>query len=292
MQHGRENELIKNMNLSIITINKNNADGLHITIESVIAQTYNDFEFIVIDGASTDSSIQLLRNLDTRDRRNVSWISEPDRGVFHAMNKGIQQAKGDYLLFLNSGDFLVDNHVLQNVFCKCRFSEDILCGSCRITQNGTTIHITNPPKFFKFSDFYKTSIAHQSTFIKRTLFDKYGLYREDLKLMSDWEFWIRTIILGKVTTTNIDVLISDYNLNGISSDTNNQLLKDMEINQVFTDLNLQKIVIDYQQWESERNEMKILSWVKSKTILYYPLCWLYRIAVRMKKNKHNNYASR
>jgi len=280
------------MNLSIITINQNNAEGLRKTIESVFAQTYNDFEYIVIDGASTDSSTQLLRDVDIRKGQNFNWISEPDTGVFHAMNKGIQQAKGDYLLFLNSGDFLVDKSVLYNVFSKCKFSEDVLCGCCRITKNEKTIYITNPPEIFKLSNFYKASIAHQSTFIRRSLFDKYGLYREDLKLMSDWEFWIRTIILGNATTIKIDVIISDYNLNGISSDTKNQVLKELETEKVFTDLNLQKIVPDYQQWEYDRNDMEILNWVKLRYILYHPLCILYRIAVRINKHKSNHYADK
>ena len=93
------------MILSVITINYNNAEGLNRTIQSIDTQTWKEFEYIVIDGASNDGSIDVIKRFESIIDL---WISEPDTGVFNAMNKGIKKAKGDYLLFLNSGDFLVD----------------------------------------------------------------------------------------------------------------------------------------------------------------------------------------
>ena len=289
------------MMLSIITVNLNNAVGLQKTIDSVLAQTWQEFEYIIIDGASTDWSKELIEqvvnqqinkskrsalSLDIAENQQINFICEPDKGVFNAMNKGIRMAKGEYLLFLNSGDFLVDKDVLKNVFSE-EYNEDILCGRCLVSDKGKSVFTTNPPDNFQLSHFYKATIAHQATFIKRSLFDRFGLYREDLKLMSDWEFWIRTLILGNVTTKKIDIIVSDFNLDGISSDKKNNKLNSIETSKVFSDLNLQNIIPDYQYWENEREEMKIMYWVKSKILLYKPLLVIYYIAVKLNFFKKN-----
>src|SRR5436190_11669530 len=113
------------MKLSIITINYNNAAGLRETIRSVAEQTWKGFEYIIIDGGSTDDSIGFIQQYQ---RELTYWVSEPDRGVFHAMNKGISKAHGEYLLMLNSGDTISDKHVLKQVFEKDKPCEDILYG--------------------------------------------------------------------------------------------------------------------------------------------------------------------
>lgn len=159
--------------LSIITVNLNNQEGLNKTIESVIVQDFSDFEFIIIDGGSIDGSREIIEHYS--DKINF-WTSEPDSGVYQAMNKGIANAKGKYLLFLNSGDFLADQFVLKKVF-SIENTADILAGKCNITKNGKVVHITNPPEEITFGYLYNKGLNHQSTFIKKSLFDKYGLYR-------------------------------------------------------------------------------------------------------------------
>ena len=96
----------------IITINYNDAAGLKKTIDSVINQTYTEFEYIIIDGGSSDSSLQIIK--ENANQINY-WVSETDKGIYNAMNKGIEAAKGEYLLFLNSGDYLLDSLVLKKV---------------------------------------------------------------------------------------------------------------------------------------------------------------------------------
>ena len=113
------------MKLSIITINYNNRDGLQKTIESVVSQSFKDFEWIVIDGGSNDGSRELIE----RYAESISyWVSEPDKGIYNAMNKGIKASNGDYLLFLNSGDSLCDEYVIAD-FQKLSFTEDIISGN-------------------------------------------------------------------------------------------------------------------------------------------------------------------
>ena len=113
-----------NPKLSIITINLNNAAGLRKTIESVVNQTFTDYEYLIIDGGSTDGSVEVIKEFADKI---TYWVSEPDKGIYNAMNKGILKARGEYLQFLNSGDWLVDNEVLFRVFSLNHF-EDILYG--------------------------------------------------------------------------------------------------------------------------------------------------------------------
>ena len=98
--------------LSIITVNLNKAKGLQKTIESVIFQTFTDYEYIIIDGGSTDGSKQIIEQYADKI---TYWVSEPDSGIYNGMNKGIKVAKGEYCLFLNSEDYLLSNEILQNV---------------------------------------------------------------------------------------------------------------------------------------------------------------------------------
>ena len=112
------------MRFSIITINFNHADGLENTIQSVINQTCHDYEFIIIDGGSSDGSVDVIRKY----KENINyWVSEPDGGIFPAMNKGTRQAHGDYCIYMNSGDTFYDNNVLEKVKT-CNYTEDIQTG--------------------------------------------------------------------------------------------------------------------------------------------------------------------
>lgn len=267
------------MKLSIITINRNNAFGLRKTIESVVVQTYKDFEYIIIDGASTDNSVDVIKMYAD----NISyWVSEPDNGIFDAMNKGIMRAKGNYLLFLNSGDFLVDIHVLEQVIA-CSNNNDILCGQCLVSDGDKIIWRTIPEIQYTLDYFLKGSIPHQATFIKRNLFDKYGLYRTDLQFMSDWEFFVRTIILYNVKVTPLFFDISNYNTNGISSNSNNFEKMNLERSIVYSDLNLQNIIKDYFRFYEFKRNNQYLLWMLNKKYLIKFIKILYQIAKYIKK---------
>lgn len=277
------------MKLSIITINRNNENGLRKTITSVLNQSWSDFEYIIVDGASTDNSVDVIKNeissvpkgLNSR----IQFISEADTGVFNAMNKGIVMAKGDYLLFLNSGDFFVDNNVLSNVFCVMR-ETDILSCSCRVSKNGEQVFITTPPTNYTFGFFYNNSLAHQATFIKKDLFNKFGLYREDLKFMGDWEFFVRTIVIAGASTQNIDVILTDYNLEGISSVSNNQYSIIKEKQTVFEEKALKCFVPDYDYFYQFKQNIAIMEWAWSKKLFRMPILLIYRFIAnyRTKRN--------
>lgn len=204
--------------ISIITVNRNNAEGLEKTIQSVIEQTYTNIEFIVIDGASTDNSVDIIKQYSSK----ISlWISEEDTGIFNAMNKGITHATGDYCYFLNSADIFASKNVLSTIFESQTYKAPFINGH-QINDFGTytqKVHCLN--RKLTLFDFYWGTIKHQATFIRRDLFETYGQYDEKLKITSDWKFFLQTIGLHNEQPTFIDVDIVLFEWNGLS--TNPQL---------------------------------------------------------------------
>ncbi|MCF6279736.1 MAG: glycosyltransferase [Flavobacteriaceae bacterium] len=199
--------------ISIITINYNNAIGLKKTIKSVVSQSHKGFEYIVIDGNSTDGSKEVIEKYKT----NLTYsISEPDTGVYNAMNKGIKKSKGDYLLFLNSGDVLVDSNVLNKVVEELDFGLDIYYGNLIFKSDNTEKLYVYPDKL-SFRFFYEKSLPHPATFIKRELFNTIFYYNEKLKIVSDWEFFIVALCKYNVNYKHLDITISVFETEGMSS---------------------------------------------------------------------------
>ena len=207
-------------NFSIITINLNNRDGLIKTIESVLSQTYDDYEYIIIDGSSTDGSLDVIKE---RHDHITYWISEKDAGLYDAMNKGIAQASGKYCLFLNSGDYLAQNDVLQKV-AETKLMDDIVYGDILYAKDRIIVASkVNPDKLSSL--FLMTScIDHQVQFIKRELFDKYGNYSLKFKIASDNEFFVKLYLNTKLTTKHLPIVITVFDISGISAITENKKL--------------------------------------------------------------------
>ena len=266
------------MRLSIITINRNNAKGLRMTMDSVFKQTYCDFEYIVIDGASTDGSVDVIREMSAPFNEGMNcdkslnnalsfyWTSEPDSGIYEAMNKGIKKAKGEYCLFLNSGDFLITPNVLERVFAQ-NPDADIINARCNVSDNGKVVW-TSPylPKV-TLKDLYFMGLPHQSTFICRSLFEKYGMYREDFRYNSDIDFWYKAIVLGDATTQGVDVITTDYNLDGVSAhEAHNQVFIN-EHKQIEAQGFLPKVLPDYECWREERKLLSKYRWIEQHKCL-------------------------
>lgn len=210
--------------LSVITINYNNANGLQKTMDSVLGQTFPDFEYIVIDGGSTDGSKKII---EEHQSKLAYWISEKDNGIYNAMNKGIQQSKGEYLLFLNSGDYLADNAVLSKVF-RVKPTADIVYGNMVIEKPDGTKQQGYMPETITLKQMVLDTLWHPVSFIKKSLFYKYGLYNKDYKIVADYDFFFKTIIKHNVTTKHIGQTISVYNLNGLSSLPENKVKEHAE----------------------------------------------------------------
>ena len=198
------------MKLSVITVNYNNKAGLQRTIDSVVCQTWRDFEWIVIDGGSTDGSKELLEQYQ---QHFAYWCSEPDGGVYNAMNKGIARAKSDYLLFLNSGDALYDENVLQTID-DIHSSADIITGQAIRMDTNELLRQYDKNLLMQL---YLDTLNHQATFIKRELF-KDTCYDESLKIVSDWKFWLEAILWKRASVDVVDIIVTKQDMTGISSD--------------------------------------------------------------------------
>lgn len=224
------------MKISVITINRNNAAGLKKTIDSVVRQTERPFEFIIIDGASTDDSVAVLR---AHEAGIDFWVSEPDAGIYNAMNKGIANAHGDWCIFMNSGDSFSSPTVLE----KLRLSganADIICGNTIVLEDPPKRRI--PPAEITLDFLFNHTICHQSALIRLNLLLKHP-YDESLRIVADRKFFLQSLILDNCSYQAVDIDIADYDLTGLSS--LNSLACEQEYARVLEELFPLRIRLDY-----------------------------------------------
>lgn len=243
------------MKISIITINYNDAQGLAKTLKSVASQIVDctsqgllqiaDFklEHIIIDGGSTDESVDIIKDyllkiVDCRLKIEVKWVSEKDKGVYNAMNKGIRMATGEYVQILNAGDILASDHVIED--CRLKIVElgypEIMYGNMLKAMPDGKLERDNcggagVGKSFLY--FYKGTLNHDCAWIKRELFNRFGLYDEDMKICSDWKWYVTAIAVGLSAGANeekglripplkqeqiqyVDIDVTIFDMNGIS----------------------------------------------------------------------------
>jgi len=200
------------MKYSIITINYNNKEGLRKTIESVIHQTCRDFEYIIIDGGSTDGSAEVLKEYD----KDIDyWVSEPDKGIYNAMNKGIAQAHGEYLNFMNSGDFFYNKEILANVIPHTKDTDILVGKDYHYNESSQKGFASILPSRISMVTFFKETLPHQGAFIKRTLFINTP-YDETMKIAADWAFYIKKIIIENCRVKLLPIIVCQREQGGIS----------------------------------------------------------------------------
>ena len=208
--------------LSIITVNLDDKSGLSRTVESIKNQNFQDFEFIIIDGGSKDESLEVIK--ENEPLINY-WVSEKDSGIYNAMNKGINKASGKYILFLNSGDYLLSKDALSIDFKT--ITQDIVYG--HLTHNNNNVLNTSAYKDnIDLGFFFESTLPHGSTFIKRELFLNYGLYKTDYIIVSDWIFFLERIVIDSCSTLNLNKAVSVFTLGGISTRPENKDLVKQE----------------------------------------------------------------
>lgn len=345
------------MELTIITINLNNIHGLKKSIESVIFQTSLDFEYIIIDGGSTDGSVEVIQSFtnipagvyvplnNTYDaehvigrktehstpvepspfkttvrspifpsptRENVSlipklhtppqipldenrmttksnqgtdtysspityWISEYDSGIYSAMNKGIRLANGHYLHFLNSGDWLADNNVVKKMLneissltskdAQSELDPDILIGNVISVRPDRKVRYNKNNKEVSFFTFYQGTLHHASAYIRKALFNQYGLYDETLKIVSDWKWYLIVAGVNKANVHFTDTYVTYFDTSGISS-TQLELDK-YERRRVLEELLPSTVLADYDKYQFDILQMQRMK----KYPLLYSLFW-------------------
>ena len=255
------------MKLSIITINFNNCEGLRKTIESVSNQSFKDYEFIIIDGGSTDGSVELIKE---QTNYITYWVSEKDNGIYHAMNKGIRQSHGDY--FHNS-DTLKDVAPLLSV--------DIVMGKA-ISDSGQLFGPHSPVSLYNICIY---GFNHQATFYKRTLFQNH-IYDEKLKFISDFKLTIENLIIDNCSYAIIDNIIVNYDLTGISSihseERNNE--RHIVLDQLFP----KRLAQDYEFFSRLRSPMlEDILYLSSKYRFHNFIAKLVHLAVYFHKYLNN-----
>ncbi|MDI1323091.1 MAG: glycosyltransferase family 2 protein [Algoriphagus sp.] len=202
--------------ISVITINLNNQEGLTRTISSVIQQDYANLEYLVIDGDSSDGSKELIEEFAEKITYRVS---EKDTGVYSAMNKGIKNSTGDYLIFLNSGDYFSGSDSISKLISNSQ-GEDLVYGNLLVQESEKT-WLKKYPESLNFRYFYFESLPHPACLISKKLFEKVGLYDTSLKIASDWKFFLISVVKYNCSYKYVDQLISIFIYDGISSKKEN-----------------------------------------------------------------------
>ena len=269
--------------LSIITINLNNDACLRKTMQSVLSQTSMDFEYIIIDGGSTDDSVEVIKSFTKispgvytpqADKQPDSrspityWVSEPDTGIYNAMNKGIRVARGDYCQFLNSGDWLASSRVTEQMLENVPEKGILIGNMLKVITDDKVLRdcgmeFTQPT----FLTFYGGTLNHSPAYIRRELFTRYGLYDENLRIVSDWKWYLQVVGLNNEPVSYIDKDVSCFEMTGISNVNRDQERR--ERRQVLKALIPGSVLADYDRFYF--HIMQILRIKKSKWL--FGLFW-------------------
>ena len=280
------------MRLSIITINRNNAEGLEKTMLSVATQTFMELEYIIVDGASADGSVEVIKRLEPQFT-HLKWVSEPDKGIYNAMNKGLHMATGEYVQILNSADCLAATDVtermlaaLEDAGCpnilygnmiKCFLDGHQIVDKCFAGQAITMLGM------------YTGTLNHDSAYIRRDLFEKYGYYDEGLKIVSDWKWYLQAIILGGEKPQYVDMDVTLFDMTGIS-ETNKEVER-AERKQVLEQLFPQTVLSDYERFAFPIEQIKRLQnypWAY-KMVWILERCLFKLEKIKRKKTKISKY---
>lgn len=236
------------MKLSIITINYNNYVGLRRTIESVLSQSFGDYEWIVIDGGSTDGSRELIEEYQ---EKITYWVSEKDRGIYHAMNKGISQARGEYCQFLNSGDYFIDNDVLSKVFSDFELA-DVNYGNQWCIQEGKVVEKRTYPEDIHLPFLFAAPLGHQASFF-RTALIKEHLYREQYTISADRAFFLELYVVG-AKFKHLAVPVVYFDTEGIGSNEKTKVERRKQLYHIKREFFSDQVVKDIEQLISRGRE--------------------------------------
>jgi len=198
--------------LTIITVCLNEVETIEKTMQSVLSQTFQDFEWIIVDGLSTDGTLEIIKKYA---HRIDIMISEKDNGVYDAMNKGIARAKSEYIYFLNGGDFIVSENTLEKIFSRKLYGDIVYGDIIAFDSLGRQTLMKMPSKITKHFHFKKT-LPHQSTLIKKSLFDLVGHYDINYKIASDYYFTMKAIFKYHCSTQYIDEVFAVFGRGGLS----------------------------------------------------------------------------
>ena len=266
------------MKLSIVTINYNNAEGLKRTLDSVASQTYRDIEHIIVDAASTDGSVDIIKEYADKAEYPVLWSSKKDNGIYFGMNHGIRRASGDYIQILNSGDILAVPDVTERMISALPAGADILYGNM-IKKDYATGKVIGKSREVAYGllNYYTGTLNHDCCYFRRDLFDTYGLYDENLKIVSDWKWFLQAIGLGDIKPVYADIDVTIFDASGISE--SNLKLRNQERRQVLEKLLSPAVLADYDKHAFDAEQMERLR----KHHLYGLVYFIERVLFKFEK---------
>lgn len=231
------------MRVSIITVVYNNSSTIKSAIESVLSQTYKDIEYIVVDGASTDGTVDIIKEYGDRIDK---FVSEPDKGIYNAMNKGIKLSTGDIVGILNSDDFFTNNSIIQNIVDSFDNDIDAIYGDIQFVDPNNLNKIVRyySSERFKRSSFkYGFMPAHPSFYVRRKFYEELGLYKEDYKIGADYELLVRFLYCNNLKTKYLKFPFVCMRTGGVSNQNfksnftlNNEILRACKENGLNTNL--------------------------------------------------------
>lgn len=252
--------MISSPKISIITVVFNAVETLEETIKSVVAQIYDKWEYIIVDGGSTDGTVDILERYHSP---KILWKSEPDKGIYDAMNKGINRASGEWIYFLGADDTFIDSNVLEKVFLNKSYEADFVYGSVFDERSKR-----NYDGEFDQNKLLKKNICHQSIFFNRDLFTTIGNYNTNYRIFGDWDFNFRCFSNAKVKKEYVDVVVANYSQGGASAENNDILF----FREVLFPQRLQNI---------QKKGLKNL-----RNIRVYDEWWRLLRSLRLEKNEH------
>ena len=230
------------MKISIITAVYNNNGTTRNAIDSVLNQTYKNIEYIIIDGASTDGTVEIIKSYGDKITK---FISEPDKGIYDAMNKGIALATGDVVGILNSDDFYIDEHIIEkivNVFqeqeVNSMFADLIFVKPNNLQK---TIRYYDSSKFSPSKFAYGWMPAHPTFFVRRKVYEKYGVFKTDYKIAADYELLVRFLEKYKISYYYLPLPIIKMRIGGVSTSgiksnyiLNKEIIRACKENDIYT----------------------------------------------------------
>ncbi len=217
------------MKLSLITITYNSSSTIADTIKSVLNQTYSDIEYLVIDGASKDNTLSIIKEYEPQFNGRMKWISEPDNGIYDAMNKGILMATGDIIGILNSDDLFFDNDVLKDIAHTFEYNDiDCLYGNLKFVD---AMDINKVVRTWKGSQHYPNGFlkgwhpAHPTFYVRKEVYEKYGVFDTSFDVSADFELMLRFIEKHKISNLYIDRYFVKMRMGGESTGSIKKIIK-------------------------------------------------------------------
>lgn len=211
--------------VSIITVCFNSASTIQRTIKSVLNQTYQNYEYIIIDGNSTDKTIEIIKEYEPKFKGRLRFISEADKGIYYAMNKGISMASGEMIGIINSDDWYEPNAIADTVKCRSHNKYQVLYGFMKIVRDGITLDI----EMHCPENLDEEMICHPTCFVSKSVYDDFGAFDLQYPVCADFDLMLRLYRSGQIEFIPVFSLVANFTRGGASDNNDKAILDDLRV---------------------------------------------------------------